>query len=91
MAKGFNQSFKFVPKVVRAEGEGDSSRRVVVESKPSYSEQAACVVLGAEMAKLRQMQKDGLIRSDVPDEFTEEELRNLYVEVRTLRAEGLLE
>jgi hypothetical protein len=90
MRKGFfNQAFRLVPKI--ASVESDSSRRVIIESKPSYSEQAACVVLGAEMAKLRQMRQDGLIRSDVPDEFTEEQLRALHAEVRALRAEGKIE
>lgn len=63
----------------------------MVESKPSYSEQAAAVVLGAEMLELRQMHRDGLIRSDVPDEFTEEELRTLHEEVTDLREQGVIE
>jgi hypothetical protein len=90
MPKGrFNQSFRFVPKISGVEH--DQSRRVIIEDgKPSYSEQAACVVLGAELVKLRRLHQEGLIRSEVPDEFTEAELRTLHGEVRELRAEGVV-
>ncbi|MGA8482564.1 MAG: hypothetical protein WB696_31720 [Chthoniobacterales bacterium] len=83
MAKGFNQSFRFVPKIVRDEGEGDSSRQVIVEDRPSYSQEAACVVLGASMAEVRRLKRDGHIRSAIPaDDFSESELTAIHAEVR---------
>jgi hypothetical protein len=91
MAKGFNQAFQFRPVPKIAGVEHDSTRRVLAESKPSYSAEAASVVLGAELVGLRKMRRDGLIRSEVPDEFSEEELRALYEEVRDLREEGVIE
>jgi hypothetical protein len=89
MNYGFKQTFRFVPKI--ASVDSDSSRRVIIESKPSYSQEAACVVLGFELAKLRRLHKEGLVRSSLPDEFTLEELQTLHVEVRELREQGAIE
>jgi len=44
------------------------------------------------MVNLRRLKREGLIRSDVPDDsFTEDELRELHAEVTELREQGAIE
>jgi hypothetical protein len=61
---------------------------IVIEDRPTYSQQAACVVLAASMVELRRLKREGLIRSEVRDDYTESELRSLHEEVTELRERG---
>ncbi len=95
MGFGFKPLYHFraVPVARREPGEGDESRIVAVEEgKPTYSQKAASVVLGAQMAKIRQLQQDNVIESEVPEnDFTESELRSIHEEIAELRAKGVID